>query len=428
MPRPGVVVVPGPGGMGSNLRSSETTIDLLGSLQKLIGIYDATIGANKREQQDIEGAKTVLNLPGMRNLFGEKPPTVSDQGGYAVNVPGIPADQEAMNTAVASPDIRKGLLKIWETQHATPKEWQFMYNLLQANPEQAYTLQNLKLAGKGGQTESQYKASLGQEGNLPELEAYSKASKAGAGAGLTQTKLEWMYKNDPDPVNREKAKSVLDDMTQRQVVRAEAFAKGRAEWGQGTYIDTKDNNNLVTITKAQAILANDKTPGRYIDSMRADKPLTRTALIEDIRGSIDNTKMAVTGLQADFNEATRLQLYKAVQSSDPATALNNVVSGQFGKSLTNDQLDYLASVNQLVEQSMAMRSVLGAGQSSDDLRRAIKATIPSAGSFSKDYAMKQLDQFEQVLNRVSRGVQRVPLRNDTEKSTVKAGADPLGIR
>ena len=59
---------------------------------------------------------------------------------------------------------------------------------------------------------------------------------------------------------------------------------------------------------------------------------------------------------------------------------------------------------------MAMRSVLGAGQGSEELRQAIMNTIPNVLTPNRKYAMNQLQLFENTLNRLMRGVPQVPLR------------------
>lgn len=185
-------------------------------------------------------------------------------------------------------------------------------------------------------------------------------------------------------------------------------ARGAAFVGARPYA-TVDTETGQPIWVSGTDLTHDRS-GRYAPVAPAEKAMTKTALIEDIRGSIQNTRQAVSGLKNDFPEEARLQLYKAVNSTDPSGAINNLIGGEFGKSLKPDQQDYLIQVQQLAEQAMAMRSVLGAGQGSDDVRKAIGATIPSTGAFSKDYAQKQLNAFEMVLNRVNRGVLKVPLR------------------
>ena len=113
--------------------------------------------------------------------------------------------------------------------------------------------------------------------------------------------------------------------------------------------------------------------------------------------------------------------------SDPASAIGAALRGGVLGNLSSEQQDYLINLSQLVENSMAMRSVLGAGQGSDDMRRAIRSTIPGPNTPSKDYALKQLDKFEAVLNRLERGIPQVPLANGGNSQKAPSESDPLGL-
>jgi len=76
-------------------------------------------------------------------------------------------------------------------------------------------------------------------------------------------------------------------------------------------------------------------------------------------------------------------------------------------------------LNFLTENAMAMRSVLGAGQGSEDLRNAIIRTLPGVMSPDKKYAQKQLDLFEKTLDRLKKGVPQ--MQNQTTNQQL-AGA------
>ena len=67
------------------------------------------------------------------------------------------------------------------------------------------------------------------------------------------------------------------------------------------------------------------------------------------------------------------------------------------------------AMNQAYENAYALRSVAGFGQGSDQLREAIRATLPGASS-PPDYALQQMTAFEQQVDRLQRGVPNMPLR------------------
>jgi hypothetical protein len=235
------------------------------------------------------------------------------------------------------------------------------------------------------------------------------------GKNQTEEQLINIVNTSKDPNEKAIAAKNLSDLQQRKVDIAKASGAGRAQ-GYGdirqiTVIDTKDNNQMYTMTASDFKDANDKEPGRYLDSGKAQATLTKQALLSDIQGAIDNSRNSINNLKTDFDEKTRLLLYKATQSSNPSGMISNLINGELGKVLTTDQIDYLTDLQQLTENAMAMRSVLGAGQGSDQLRDAIKATIPNKGTFSKEMALSQINKFEQQLNRLSQGVAGIKLAN-----------------
>ena len=140
--------------------------------------------------------------------------------------------------------------------------------------------------------------------------------------------------------------------------------------------------------------------------------MNKTALIEDIRGGVQQVRDSLKGMSdEDFSIKDRALIAGALKSRDPRGAVTQLIGGQFKGSLSDKQQEYLINQANLVENAMAMRSVLGAGQGSEDLRNAIVNTIPGATTPSRKYALGQLDTFEKTLNRLERGIPQVPLRS-----------------
>lgn len=154
-----------------------------------------------------------------------------------------------------------------------------------------------------------------------------------------------------------------------------------------------------------------KNPGRYIPLSAADKARTKLALIEDIRGSINQTVGSINSMKTPFNVQTRAKL--AVALADPAMTATQLLQSIPRGALTDEQSHYIIDIFALRENAMAMRSVLGAGQGSEDLRRAILSTLPGAGTPNKRFAILQLQRFEKTLDRLKRGVLLVPLNQET---------------
>jgi hypothetical protein len=189
--------------------------------------------------------------------------------------------------------------------------------------------------------------------------------------------------------------------------RGEGYAKARTV----QVLDTKNGNAPIYISAADVIKANQEEPGRYIAATQGAKALTRTALIEDIHGTINNVRESMQAMP-DFTAGQRAKIAIVMRDPNTQSALSTFLAGSYGQTLTPDQQNYLIDLAQLKENAMAMRSVLGAGQGSDDLRKAITATLPGPATPNKEYGLKQLDKFEQVLNRLSKGIPQVPLRDN----------------
>lgn len=222
------------------------------------------------------------------------------------------------------------------------------------------------------------------------------------------------------------AQAILDKMNADDIRKAEASGEARAR-AFGSYrpvqvLDTKNGNRPITITADELKDANKKEPGRYLSASGGEKALTRTAVIVDIRDAIGNVKQSISNLKTDFTPAMRAQIALVMKDRSPKSAISNWLGSDMAATLTPDQVDYITDLAQIQENAMAMRSVLGAGQGSEDLRAAILRTVPSMLTPNREYALKQLDKFNQQLNRLERGVPSAPLRTDTGKTTNAPGS------
>lgn len=186
--------------------------------------------------------------------------------------------------------------------------------------------------------------------------------------------------------------------------------EGLGQTKELTVLDTKNGNTPQFLNANEINRANQQEPGRYIPATQGTTALTRTALLEDIRGSINQTRQSLTAIP-EFSIGDKAMIATALRDRDPKSAVSQLIGGAAGANMSPAQQDYLINLAQLHEQAMAMRSVLGAGAGSEDLRAAILRTIPGPGTPNKAYAARQLDQFEATLNRLSRGVPTVPLKN-----------------
>jgi hypothetical protein len=133
--------------------------------------------------------------------------------------------------------------------------------------------------------------------------------------------------------------------------------------------------------------------------------------MQDLAGTSQLTRDAINNLREDFPEDMKAKIALSMRADDPHAALDQLIaSGALG-SLSPDQQDFLIATKQLAENAMSMRSILGAGQGSQDVRDAVRDTLPSLLSPDRSYALRQLDAYDKTIARLHRGVPNVPLNN-----------------
>lgn len=240
--------------------------------------------------------------------------------------------------------------------------------------------------------------------NLPASAAFNPTVIAGQGANPGTN-----FKN-LTPEQKLAALKTSTDITKTQpnVAGRIAGVRERANVTPVPVLNTEEGNAPGFASQSEVLGGG----GKYMPAGEGGKALTKTALIEDMRGSVKDVKQSLDNLKTEFSPETRIALANAMKSADPHGAINTLINSQFVKNLTPDQQDYLINVNSLIENAMALRSALGAGQGSGDLRDAIRATVPSGTTPTKEYGIKQLERFNKTLDRLERGVPKVPLRTD----------------
>lgn len=143
-----------------------------------------------------------------------------------------------------------------------------------------------------------------------------------------------------------------------------------------------------------------RNPGLFAPSGQGSKDQNSLGVFDDIHFNVNQTRQAIDKLNTTFDAATRAQLALALRTSDPRSALGSFINSSAAKTLTPDQVDYVTALASLMENSMALRSVAGMGQGSNELREAILRALPGPTTPSKEYAQRQLRLFEGTLNRL----------------------------
>ena len=208
--------------------------------------------------------------------------------------------------------------------------------------------------------------------------------------------------------------------------RGESYAYGRAKYMQIPVLapDPQTGEPSATYASALQIASN---PSAYTPLVEGDKLMMKNAVFEDIKGAAANLHKAITANPVQFSAGQIAQM-TAAMDADPSggilhSTISNLVQAGGKDSLTPQQQAVAVAMQQAYENAYALRSVAGFGTGSDELRRAIRATLPGPSS-PKDYALKQLTAFEQQVGRLQRGVVNVPLRPPSSTTPASSSAIP----
>lgn len=165
--------------------------------------------------------------------------------------------------------------------------------------------------------------------------------------------------------------------------------------------------------------------GNYAPAGAGAQAMSKEAVFQDLHYNIDSARKAISALD-EMDTGTRAALSYALRSTDPRSAVSTFLTGAAGQAMTPEQQEAVQSLALLNENAMTLRGVSGMGQGSDELRDAIRQTLPSGKSPNKGYALKQLDKFESVVNRLETGVPRVRTQNPPAPGPAPTQAQPAG--
>jgi len=191
---------------------------------------------------------------------------------------------------------------------------------------------------------------------------------------------------------------VKENKTDPGVIRMEALGNTR----EIPVINT-DTKQLEFRSASDINEANKIKPGLYAPANPATAAMSKGAVFQDLHYNIDAARNAV-GALATLDAGTRAALADQLKETDPKSAVSTFLRGAVGSQLSREQQHAVQALAQLNENAMSLRSVAGMGQGAQDLRDAIRGVLPSAKSASKEYMQEQLNNFENVVNRLETGV------------------------
>lgn len=152
------------------------------------------------------------------------------------------------------------------------------------------------------------------------------------------------------------------------------------------------------------------------------KAMSQQAQFKDIETASVKTRDAIKNLDVDFTPEQRAKLIFAMDQQEPGL-IHNMSDAMLGtERLTDKQKDFVIWATQMQERALSLRSVAGMGQGSESLRAAIQATLPNVRSADKNYALKQMDAFDQQVAALKPGILGVKRNQPTPQNNPPAGA------
>lgn len=222
---------------------------------------------------------------------------------------------------------------------------------------------------------------------------------------------------------------ILKNQTTAASARGESYAYGRAKYMQVPVLARNAETGEPEATFASPLqIASD--PSSYTPLVEGDKLMMKNAVFEDINGAAKNLRSALQSNPVQFSVG-QIAALTAAMDADPSggllhSTITNLIQSGGKNALSPEQQSVAIAMQQAYENAYALRGVAGFGSGSDELRRAIRATLPGPSS-PKDYALKQLTAFEQQVARLRQGVVSVPLRSTPPPSN-NIPAPPSGAK
>lgn len=246
---------------------------------------------------------------------------------------------------------------------------------------------------------------MGKEASRTKEQLYAAAQRGGEEGAKAQSVLTAMQKDE-----------IAQKAAARQVIVNNPTPTKAGSGSRGRMQQAFDNETRsLVFVDTEDIKAN---PTRYAPAGAQTKANQQQTLIEDIRGTLNNT-MASLEKMKPFDNTQQAQIALMLKHRDPSSALSNFLGSKVGQTLSPDQVDYITDLAIAKENILGMRSLLGAGQGSESQRAAIEATLPGAVSPNKAFAKVQLQKALRTLDRLGRGVPKANLKPEGEGEAPK---------
>jgi len=217
----------------------------------------------------------------------------------------------------------------------------------------------------------------------------------------------------PDMTDEDKKlfQSASDAYEKGQKDRAALSAKRQSYFGslpQGVLLKKDDPakglkaGELAFVSREEAA----SHPEKYAPPAQGDQSLAINARFGEIKQTVDFLNDAIDKLpDTAWDDKNLAQIAYILRSPNPASALDAFFKSEAGKSLSEEQANYVTALVSMSESAQAMASFQGVGRGgSDKLRASITAMLPSGSTPSRSYARRQMTLFSQELARLKQGV------------------------
>jgi hypothetical protein len=211
-------------------------------------------------------------------------------------------------------------------------------------------------------------------------------------------------------------------------VVAGAQARGQA-YGDIRIQNYYDNQlgKEVTMSATDFNQKQKEEPGRYnlTTPSATEKNVQKVAYVNDLKNRMTAVWSDLDKMP-EWTEAQRGALILTAKEHDPSSAISQFMGGEFGKTLTDEQTDYLIHVRQLNENVLGMRNLTQGSPAIEKVVAAIEKTVPGMLTPNKKFAYKQLNALNEQLADLEKGFAKVNVPG-TKQSNNLIGTAPKNL-